>query len=319
MAIVPSGQIRPLINIEEDTSGLEAASDGPFKKTRALSDITNSLINNDSGRKKENLSKNWDSPVINDDLLHVGDGHIGKQQNGSVKFIESLDDKESGLKRKCQAILSSKENEVRNALDNIKGGESVIIFTQKDKGKAPASMVEVNLQSSSSSGGSTPSELSNSVRAKLPQAVKDHTHVDKDAPFNASLNANNEAEVEGCTCSYCIKVTNLLLDLHYQDAIGRLAALKKSKKDVRALISRDFNHDSTVNNHFLHSVAIPQSAKADPRALECTLMHQWKSLFLRTENALGHESSQLQTSLRKLNELRASYKNELGDELRDLV
>ncbi|XP_011621391.1 uncharacterized protein LOC18421974 isoform X2 [Amborella trichopoda] len=301
MAIVPSGQIRPLINIEEDTSGLEAASDGPFKKTRALSDITNSLINNDSGRKKENLSKNWDSPVINDDLLHVGDGHIGKQQNGSVKFIESLDDKESGLKRKCQAILSSKENEVRNALDNIKGGESVIIFTQKDKGKAPASMVEVNLQSSSSSGGSTPSELSNSVRAKLPQAVKDHTHVDKDAPFNASLNANNEAEVEGCTCSYCIK------------------ALKKSKKDVRALISRDFNHDSTVNNHFLHSVAIPQSAKADPRALECTLMHQWKSLFLRTENALGHESSQLQTSLRKLNELRASYKNELGDELRDLV
>ncbi|RRT31996.1 hypothetical protein BHE74_00044496 [Ensete ventricosum] len=74
-------------------------------------------------------------------------------------------------------------------------------------------------------------------------------------------------------------------DLHYQDARGRLAALKKSKRLARTLEVR-----SCSNNHNIK--AIQQSTKRSSE-LEFELTQQWRSLFLRTENALVLETAQI--------------------------
>ncbi|THU52668.1 hypothetical protein C4D60_Mb10t06360 [Musa balbisiana] len=92
-------------------------------------------------------------------------------------------------------------------------------------------------------------------------------------------------------------------DLHYQDARGRLAALKKSKRLARTLEVRSCSN--------IHNIkAIQQSTKRSSE-LEFELTQQWRSLFLRTENALVLETAQLHANFLRLKELREICKRDL--------
>ncbi|URE45620.1 hypothetical protein MUK42_25149 [Musa troglodytarum] len=108
---------------------------------------------------------------------------------------------------------------------------------------------------------------------------------------------------KSCKCSFCLKAAYMWADLHYQDARGRLAALKKSKRLARTLEVR-----SCSNNHNIK--AIQQSTKRSSE-LEFELTQQWRSLFLRTENTLVLETAQLHANFLRLKELREICKRDL--------
>ncbi|XP_010261253.1 PREDICTED: uncharacterized protein LOC104600113 [Nelumbo nucifera] len=128
---------------------------------------------------------------------------------------------------------------------------------------------------------------------------------EKRTGFNGNGGSNASVDVDSlksCACSFCLKAAYILSDLHYQDIKGRLAALKRTRKEVKLLVDKSwyqFEADKNEGNH-------DKSNK-----LEFDLMGQWRSLFLHTENILVRESSQLQSSLLTLKDLRGSCKTDL--------
>ncbi|XP_077224661.1 uncharacterized protein LOC143857976 [Tasmannia lanceolata] len=135
-------------------------------------------------------------------------------------------------------------------------------------------------------------------------------NLEKDVEENVTLNGEGEFNTndsldmdKACSCSFCLKAAYLWSDLHYQDTHGRLAALEKSRKKVKLLVGRSYNNDS------IGTIASENTKKSTK--LEFDLMHQWRSLFLHTDDALAHEKSQLQSNLHSLKELRGIYKKDL--------
>ncbi|KAJ4951515.1 hypothetical protein NE237_028347 [Protea cynaroides] len=106
-----------------------------------------------------------------------------------------------------------------------------------------------------------------------------------------------------CSCSFCLKAAYIWSDLHYQDVLGRIAALKKSGKEVKFYVDRSLNQYETDRNGMAN---LNKSKK-----LELDLMGQWKSLFFHTEDILIRESTQLESSLLSLKELRRNCKMEV--------
>ncbi|KAJ4966525.1 hypothetical protein NE237_018374 [Protea cynaroides] len=111
------------------------------------------------------------------------------------------------------------------------------------------------------------------------------------------FNANH-----ACSCSFCQKAAYIWSDLHYQDVKGRIAALKKSRKEVKFCVDGCLSQYGADKN----GMKLTES-----KNLELDLMARWKSLFLHTENILVRESTQLQSNLLSLKELRGSCKTEL--------
>ncbi|WOL08687.1 hypothetical protein Cni_G17440 [Canna indica] len=104
-----------------------------------------------------------------------------------------------------------------------------------------------------------------------------------------------------CQCSFCLKAAYILTDLYYQDARGRLAALKKSKR--LAVEAR-----SSSNNFNIRATRNSSKRTAE---LEFELTQQWRSLFLYTENTLVRETAQLHANFLRLKELKEKCKREL--------
>ncbi|XP_042513459.1 uncharacterized protein LOC122088311 [Macadamia integrifolia] len=117
-------------------------------------------------------------------------------------------------------------------------------------------------------------------------------------------NANHGVDMlKDCSCSFCLKAAYIWSDLHFQDVKGRIAALKKSRQEVKICVDRSLNRYETDKN----SMANLNKSKE----LELDLMGKWKSLFLHTEDILICENSQLQSSLLSLKELRGNCKMDL--------
>ncbi|KAL5703937.1 hypothetical protein ACHQM5_022428 [Ranunculus cassubicifolius] len=106
-----------------------------------------------------------------------------------------------------------------------------------------------------------------------------------------------------CSCSFCLKAAYIWTDLQYQDTKGRIAALKRSRKDVRSVIEKSCTYGGFGKN--------VNAISTKPTKLEHDLMGQWRSLFLHTEDVLIRESSQLQSSLLNLKDLRDNCKSDL--------
>ncbi|XP_043696844.1 uncharacterized protein LOC122647517 [Telopea speciosissima] len=122
--------------------------------------------------------------------------------------------------------------------------------------------------------------------------------------FADGFNANHGIDMlNACSCSFCLKAAYIWSDLHYQDVKGRIAALKKSRKEVKFCVDKSLNQYETDKNGMTN---LDKS-----KELELDLMGRWKSLFLHTEGILVRESTQLQSSLLSLKELRESCKTEL--------
>ncbi|KAK1391962.1 hypothetical protein POM88_011018 [Heracleum sosnowskyi] len=107
--------------------------------------------------------------------------------------------------------------------------------------------------------------------------------------------------IKACSCSFCTKAAYIWSDLHYQDIKGRLAAIRKSQKEANILVQR-----STENK----AIDIHGPGKPDVK-LQSSLMDHWRSLFLNMEDIYGQESSQLESSLYTLRDLRDDCKTEL--------
>lgn len=108
--------------------------------------------------------------------------------------------------------------------------------------------------------------------------------------------------MKACSCSFCTKAAYIWSDLHYQDIKGRLAALKKSQKEANILVQR-----STKNK----AIDMHGQEKPDVLDLQSSLMGQWRSLFSHMEDIFGQESSQLESNLYTLKDLRDNCKTEL--------
>uniref|UniRef100_A0A5B6YQU9 DNA-directed RNA polymerase n=1 Tax=Davidia involucrata TaxID=16924 RepID=A0A5B6YQU9_DAVIN len=106
--------------------------------------------------------------------------------------------------------------------------------------------------------------------------------------------------IKDCSCSFCTKVAYIWADLLYQDVKGRMAALKKSQKEASILVQKSCR-DKGIDKH-------GQGNSNKILKLESELMGQWRSLFLRMEDILVHESSQLEASLLPLKDLRENCK-----------
>lgn len=106
-----------------------------------------------------------------------------------------------------------------------------------------------------------------------------------------------------CACSFCLKAAFMWTDLHYQDARGRLAALKKSIKFARSLEAKSQGNEYAVNAGRYNSKRAAE--------MEFELSQQQRSLFLHTENVLVRESAKLHSALVKLKDLRENCKTDL--------
>ncbi|GAV84741.1 hypothetical protein CFOL_v3_28183 [Cephalotus follicularis] len=118
----------------------------------------------------------------------------------------------------------------------------------------------------------------------------------------ANLNAGADF-VRACSCSFCMKAAYIWSDLHYQDIKGRIAVLKKSRKEANYLVQKN----GMVKGIDIHV----QGNSSKPLKLESDLTGQWRSLFLQMEDIFVHESSQLQASFLALKDLRENCKMDL--------
>ncbi|KAH1051115.1 hypothetical protein AAZX31_08G136100 [Glycine max] len=118
-----------------------------------------------------------------------------------------------------------------------------------------------------------------------------------------SSSVTEAADLKSCTCSFCSKAGYIWSDLHYQDAKGRLSAIKKSQKEAKMIIQKFSGLENTV----MHD----QHRSEESLKLELSLVHQWKSLFLQMQNMYTQESSQLETSFETLKNLRENCKTDL--------
>ncbi|XP_047182217.1 uncharacterized protein LOC124848557 isoform X1 [Vigna umbellata] len=119
----------------------------------------------------------------------------------------------------------------------------------------------------------------------------------------ASNPVTDAADIKSCTCSLCSKAAYIWSDLHYQDAKGRLSAIKKSQKEAKLIIQKFSGLEDTV----MHG----QHQSEESLNLELSLVHQWKSLFVQMQNMYAQESSQLESSFESLKNLRERCKTDL--------
>lgn len=115
--------------------------------------------------------------------------------------------------------------------------------------------------------------------------------------------ATDAVDIKSCTCNFCSKAAYIWSDLHYQDAKGRLSAIKKSQKEVKTIIQKISGLEDTVVRG--------QHQSEESSKLELSLVNQWKSLFVQMQNIYAEESSQLESSFGTLKDLRENCKNDL--------
>ncbi|XP_010269211.1 PREDICTED: uncharacterized protein LOC104605945 [Nelumbo nucifera] len=121
-----------------------------------------------------------------------------------------------------------------------------------------------------------------------------------DSWSNASVDISS---LKNCSCSFCLKAAYIWSDLYYQDIKDRLAALKRSMKEVKLSVDRSWHHFEADKNGEVN----PNKSNK----LEFDLMGRGRSLFLHTEDILVRESNQLQSSLLALKDLRGSCKTDM--------
>lgn len=105
--------------------------------------------------------------------------------------------------------------------------------------------------------------------------------------------------LKSCSCSFCTKAAYIWSDLHYQDVKGRISILGKSQKEANNLAQRYSGENEKLRHGQQHS----------KKGLENDLMSQWNSLFQHMEEMFASESSQLQSYLLNLKDLREGFKN----------
>ncbi|EXB53879.1 hypothetical protein L484_001966 [Morus notabilis] len=91
--------------------------------------------------------------------------------------------------------------------------------------------------------------------------------------------------INACSCSFCLKAAHIWSDLQYQDIKGRIAALKKSKKEAHTLAQKSCREKETDTHN--------QGDPINSSNLESDLTGHWKSLFCHMEDIFVRENSQL--------------------------
>lgn len=145
----------------------------------------------------------------------------------------------------------------------------------------------------------------------------------------------NLQETSNCHCHYCrpndsssmdltcsaslsmkaATVASHWLELHYQDIKGRLAALKRSRKRVRAKIKEVIGYTSLDHMSATRKISelFVQASSGDQHAnmladAEHDHMEKWRSLFSHMDHSLNAEGAKLEASLQRIKEMQAHCK-----------
>lgn len=121
-----------------------------------------------------------------------------------------------------------------------------------------------------------------------------------------------------CSASLSVKaatVASQWLELNYQDIKGRLAALKRSRKRVRAMIKEEFGYTSRdhisatrkIDKLFVQASTGDQHAHMLANA-EHDHMLKWRTLFSHMDSCLNIEGTKLEKSLQRIKEMQAHCK-----------
>ncbi|RDX60137.1 hypothetical protein CR513_61749, partial [Mucuna pruriens] len=288
-------------------------SDGFFKSRPHLTDVTNrpakrpfSLVSGEDGASQftkqtclgvESLAKNKSQ------LQHEDRVFFQPNENHPILLPFCDDTSRSFLK----PILPNEEREEQNPLDleNFKFGE-------KGERIVPAERAAERAVESGDKGICGDDDLGSPKHGtgKMPTISASH-----DSKFlglkpcsghevdGGANSVSDAADLKSCTCSFCSKAAYIWSDLHYQDAKGRLSAIKKSQKEAKIIIQKFSGLEDTV----MHD----QHRSDESSKLEVSLVQQWKSLFVQMQNTYAQESSQLESSFETLKDLRENCKNDL--------
>ncbi|OVA14617.1 hypothetical protein BVC80_1815g11 [Macleaya cordata] len=241
--------------------------------------------------KKGDAPKNSGTSSVS---MHVGDGQCSNDGKSSSDIIVGSE--------KCKDNKEIANPDV--ATDVIELDSSNEELTTNIVGNDGEGMDDDDLTSnkSSSSLGLEPSASSSSKVFESETCMAFNGDGGSDSSTGLDL-------LKACSCSFCLKAAHIWSDLHYQDAKGRIAALKKSRKEVRSLVEK-----SSIPADF---AKFCQGNSNKSMKLEFDLMNRWRSLFLHTEDILVRESNQLQSSLLTLKDLRGNCKADLEMITRD--
>ncbi|PSS32484.1 Microtubule-actin cross-linking factor 1, like [Actinidia chinensis var. chinensis] len=131
------------------------------------------------------------------------------------------------------------------------------------------------------------------------------------ASENTSSLSNEESANVTTVSSLSVKAANVAsqwLELLYQDTKGRLAALQRSKKRVRAvihtelpfLISQEFSSNQENDQYAMKNSAAGCSGNADAEVHQA----RWSALFHQMDKALSEEEKQLESWLNQVQEMK---------------
>ncbi|KAL9245732.1 hypothetical protein vseg_019350 [Gypsophila vaccaria] len=108
--------------------------------------------------------------------------------------------------------------------------------------------------------------------------------------------------IKNCCCSFCTKAAYMWSDLQCQDLKGRISTLARSQTEASNLARK---HSAET------AMGVAQGTSSTGPHLEANLLTLWKSLFFHMENNFAAESSQLQSNLAVLQDVREDYKMNL--------
>ncbi|XP_074264381.1 uncharacterized protein LOC141586885 [Silene latifolia] len=180
------------------------------------------------------------------------------------------------------------------------------------EGENDSSLAELATQVVSDSGKSVGGEYMTSSRSESPETSR-FTESQDIRSFGLerctllkgdgsnSLAADMDL-LKNCSCSFCTKAGYIWSDLQCQDLKGRISTLTKSQKEAN-ILARQYSVETAFG--------VAQGNPSTSLNLETNLTALWKSLFHQMGNNFAAESSQLQTNLAALNDIKGEYKMNL--------
>ncbi|KAH9623738.1 hypothetical protein KSS87_015107 [Heliosperma pusillum] len=251
------------------------------------------------------------------DVGFVGgsDGTSGRDAVVEVKegFVSTLDSIDLGENQHLgNVIIGDAECCEKNCLVVGKECEGEEMRGVSCEGENDCSLAELGTQVVSDSGKSVGGEYMTSSRSESPETSR-FTESQEIRSFGLerctllkgdgsnSLGAGIDL-LKNCSCSFCTKAGYIWSDLQCQDLKGRISTLTKSHKEANAL-ARQYSGQPAIG--------VSQGNPSTSVNLETNLTALWKSLFHHMGNNFAAESSQLQTNLAALNNIKGEYKMNL--------
>eukprot|EP01018_Ginkgo_biloba_P038270 Gb_01956 [translate_table: standard] len=237
-------------------------------------------------------------------------------ENGDSGIVDTYQDGNdlSGAKQEQPRKIAKEKLEERMVSDmNACDNDHIL---DSEKSPTDANLVDEDVQCPTARGDSIPSTECNKDGFCPKEIAGEHN--DLPGTFRCSCHYCLPSKRPGvdltCAASLSMKaaiVASKWLELHYLDVRGRLAALKRSKKRIRAVINDEFGSSSVQqttsafykNDRFVQVPNNDQNANMLANAEHDLHMEKWRSLFIHMENCLNVEGAQLECSLQRIRKM----------------